>query len=170
MIERLREAVTDGDLAQEVTAAVKDRVATRRRDLLVERKKLPDEIAKLSSEGKRLVETIADLNGTARRLVERRLQEIGEQLARQEARLAEVERESASLDAVEVEAGWVGQVLEDFTSVWDVLNPENRGRLLRAVVQRVEVNEPANKVTVVLADLAAGTSSVGEPELQEATA
>ena len=64
----------------------------------------------------------------------------------------------------------MGQVLEDFTSVWDVLTPENRGRLLRAVVQSVEVDEPTNKVTVVLADLEAGISSVGEPTLQEATA
>jgi site-specific DNA recombinase len=170
VIDRLREAVTDGDLAQDVTAAVKVRVAARRKDLLVERKRLPGEIAKLSSEGKRLVETIADLKESARRLVERRLQEIGEQLARLETRLSEVERESASLDAVEVEAGWVGQVLEDFTPVWDVLTPENRGRLLRAVVQSVEVDEPANQVKVVLADLSAGISSLAAPALQEATA
>jgi septation ring formation regulator EzrA len=137
---------------------------------LVERKKLPGEIAKLSSEGKRLVETMADLKESARRLVERRLQEMGERLARLETRLSEVERETSSLDAVEVEAGWVGQVLDDFTSVWDVLTPENRGRLLRAVVQTVEVDEPANQVKVVMADLEAGISSAGEPTLQEATA
>jgi hypothetical protein len=71
---------------------------------------------------------------------------------------------------VEVEAGWVGQVLDDFTSVWDVLTPENRGRLLRAVVQAVEIDEPANQVKVVLADLGAGISSATEPTLQEATA
>ena len=173
VIERLREAVADGDLAQEVTAAVKLRVAARRKDLLVERKKLPVEFAKLSSDGKRLVETMADLKETARLLVERRLQEIGEQLARLETRLSEVERESVSLDAVEVEAGWVGQVLADFASVWDVLTPENRGRLLRAVVQSVEVDEPANKVTVAMADLGAefpGVPSTREPEPQEATA
>jgi site-specific DNA recombinase len=173
VIDRLREAVADGDLAQEVTAAVKEQVTVRRKDLLIERKRLPGEIARLSSEGKRLVETIADLKESARRLVERRLQEIGEQLARLEARLSEVERETFSLDAVEVEAGWVGQVLDDFTSVWDVLTPKNRGRLLRAVVQSVEVDEPANKVKVVMANLEAGlpgVPSTREPERQEATA
>jgi hypothetical protein len=170
VIERLGEAITDGDLAQEVTAAVKHRVVARRKDLLVERKKLPGEIAKLSSEGKRLVETLADLKESARRLVERRLQEIGEQLERLETQLSAVERETAALDSVEVEAGWVGQVLADFTSVWDVLTPENRGRLLRAVVQSVEVDEPANKVTVVMADLGAGIPTAGEPAPLEATA
>jgi site-specific DNA recombinase len=170
VIDRLREAVADGDLAQEVTAAVKEQVTVRRKDLLIERKRLPGEIARLSSEGKHLVETMADLKENARRLVERRLQEIGEQLARLEARLSHVERESASLDAVEVEAGWVGQVLADFTAVWDVLTPENRGRLLRAVVQSVEVDEPANQVKVVLADLGTGIATVGEPAPLEAIA
>jgi DNA invertase Pin-like site-specific DNA recombinase len=164
VIERLREAVAEGSLAADVTAAVKQRVVARRKDLAVERKKLPTEIAKLSSEGKRLVEAMADMKESARRLVERRLQEIGEQLARGEARLATVVRETGALDAVQVEAGWVAQVLADFTEVWDVLTPENRGRLLRAVVQGVEVDEPANVVKVFMADLG------GTPELQEATA
>jgi hypothetical protein len=34
-----------------------------------------------------------------------------------------------------------------------VLSPENRGRLLRAVIQRVEVDEPANQVSVFITDL-----------------
>lgn len=36
------------------------------------------------------------------------------------------------------------------------LTPENRVRLVRAVVERVRVDEPANKVTVVLADIGQG--------------
>jgi len=40
--------------------------------------------------------------------------------------------------------------------VWPGLTPENRGRLLRAVVQRVEVDEPANKVSVHITDLSGG--------------
>jgi hypothetical protein len=91
------------------------------------------------------VETIASVNGAARRLLDNRLGEIGEQLARCETRLAAAERDLANLDAIEIEATWVAQCLADFDKVWDVLTPENRSRLLRAVVQRVEVDEPANK-------------------------
>lgn len=90
-----------------------------------------------------------------RRHLESQLQGVGDQLARAEARLVETESELGNLDAVEVEATWVAACLTDFDKVWDVLTPENRGRLVRAVVQRVEVNETTNEVTVMLTDLGA---------------
>jgi hypothetical protein len=151
---------------------VKARVAARRSAIVTERQKLPPEIASLSAEARRLVDSMSGVTGTARRLVDERLQEVGEQLARCEGQLAAAERELANLDALEVEVGWVAGCLADFDAVWDVLTPENRGRLLRAVVQRVEVDEPANKVSVFIADLSAGLSGAGaeiEP-FQEATA
>ena len=37
---------------------------------------------------------------------------------------------------------------------WDVMTVENRGRLVRAVVQRVEVDERSGQVTAELVDLA----------------
>jgi DNA invertase Pin-like site-specific DNA recombinase len=159
VIEQFRETTVDGALAGEVAEAVKVRVAARRGDVLTERQRLPAEIASLSDEGKRLVETIATVNGGARRLLDERLAEVGEQLAHCEARLAAAERELANLDDIEIDAAWVARCLTDFDSVWDVLTPENRGRLLRAVVQRVEVDEPANKVSVFITDLSADLPS-----------
>ncbi|MCC7386343.1 MAG: recombinase zinc beta ribbon domain-containing protein [Deltaproteobacteria bacterium] len=166
VLERLRETTADGTLATDVAAGVKERAACRRKDILTERQKLPAEIASLSDEGKRLVETIASVNGAARRLLDDRLGEIGEQLARCEARLAAAERDLANLDAIEIEATWVARCLTDFDKVWDVLTPENRSRLLRAVVQRVEVDEPANKVSVHITDLSAAMAAP-TPELDQ---
>lgn len=159
VLERLRETTADSSLSQDVTAGVKRHAAARRKDVLTERQRMPAEIASLSDEGKRLVETIATVNGTARRLLDERLAEVGAQLARCEAQLASAERELANLDAIEVEATWVAQCLADFDKVWDVLTSENRRRLLRAIVERVEIDEPANKVSVFIADLSAGMSS-----------
>jgi hypothetical protein len=62
---------------------------------------------------------------------------------------------------------WVAGCLADFDAVWDVLTPENRGRLLRAIVQRVEVNEPGNQVAVVLADLGAEVAAPDQPEVRQ---
>jgi len=154
VIERLREATRGEALAEEVTRRVRVQVEGRKRDLLTERKGLPVEIATLSSEGKRLVETIAEVPGAARLLIEDRLREVGEQLERLQARLGAVEQEIANLDILEVDAGWVGKCLADFDAIWDVLTPENRLRLVRAVVQKVEVNEPENEVKVVITDFA----------------
>jgi site-specific DNA recombinase len=156
VIERLREAVAAGSLAAEVESSVKGRLKGRQRDLQTERKKLPAQIAALSAEGKRLLATMADVDGVARRLAEERLQGLGNELGRCERRLATVERELAAIERTDLDASWVARCLNDFTLVWDVLTPENRGRLLRAVVQRVEVNEPANKVEVLMADLCEG--------------
>jgi hypothetical protein len=137
--------------------------------ILTERQKLPSEIASLAAEARRIVDTMSTLTGTARKLVDERLQEVGDQLARCEGQLAAAERELANLDALEVEVAWVARCLTDFDGIWDVLTPENRGRLLRAVIQRVEVNEPANQVTVFLADLGAEgpAEAASQPAQQE---
>jgi len=56
----------------------------------------------------------------------------------------------------------VGKLLEDllesgalktFDTVWDVMSPANRMRLIEAVVKKVIVNEPKNEVTAMLNDL-----------------
>jgi len=153
VIERLREATADGTLAADVTTVVRARVAARRNVLLTERNKLPPQIAALSLEVRRLADALTSATGPAWRHVEARLQDAAEELARGEARLAAAERELANLDAIEVEASWVAACLAEFHQIWDVLTPENRGRLLRAVIQRVEVDEPANQIKVFLADL-----------------
>lgn len=154
VIAHLRAAIAEGPLAGDVAAVVRARVATRRKDLLIERGKLPDQIAALSIEVNRAADTLDSVTGPARRPMEARLQDAGDQLARAEARLAAAERELAHLDAIEVEALWVADCLAEFHQIWDVLTPENRGRLLRAVIGRVEVDEPANQIKIFVFDLA----------------
>jgi len=153
VVERIREATADPSLAAEVADSMKQRIAEKRKDLATEGKGLPGKISALSAEGKRLAEKIADVTGPARRFLDERLTEIGEAIQRTEGRPEAVRQETAGLDAIEIDAGWVAQCLADFGSVWDVLTPANRGRLVRAIVERVEVDEPKNEVRVFLTDL-----------------
>jgi len=162
VVDRMREATMDGTLAAEVTQAVRARVAARRADLTTERRKLPMQIADLAAEIRRTLETAADLAGPALRLVEARLQDASDHLARAESRLATVERELAALEAVEVEASWVADRLAEFHQIWDLLTAANRGRLLRAVIERVEVDEPANQIKLLFADLGASVPAPDE--------
>ena len=64
---------------------------------------------------------------------------------------------------------WVARCLTDFDGIWEVLTPENRSRILRAVVERVEVNELANQVSVFLSDLGADVpaEAASQPAQQE---
>jgi hypothetical protein len=68
-------------------------------------------------------------------------------------RLREFAAEGTLADAAEIETSWVRRCLADFDAIWDVLTSENRGRLVRAVVQSVEIDEPANRVKVFIVDL-----------------
>ena len=153
VVERVRDALADGTLAADVTRAVKERLADQRAALVAERQELPVQIAALSSEGKRVVDSASNVTGTGRRLLDTKLQDVGDQLGRLEARLRDVERRLCLLDDCEVEAEWVSRCLADFDQVWDTLSAENRGRLVRAVFERVEVDEPSGDVRVFGANL-----------------
>ena len=152
VVERIREATRSGLLAREVERRLAGRLAREREKLETERAELPRQIVSLSAEGKRLVDLLATAAGPAHRMLAERRQEVGATLARREARLADVERELDALDETEVEGRWVAQRLADFDVVWDALTPENRGRLARALVREVLVDEPSGTVTAVLAE------------------
>ncbi len=111
---------------------------------------MPARIAKLSAEGRRIVEKAGEAKGAASALLDQRIEEAGGELGACEARLARVERDLATLDQVEIEGKWVVQALVEFDSVWDVLTIENRARLVRALVRRVEVDETTGEATAVL--------------------
>jgi len=156
VIDRIREATADGGLTADVSAELQALFDERRDALKTERRDLPSAIASLSSEGRKLVGTIREVNGTARRLLEDRIEEVGTELGRCEARLATVERALAELDRTEIEAEWVTSTLADLDDLWDVLTVQNRGRLVQAVVKRVDVDDIHGTVAAELVDLSGG--------------
>lgn len=94
---------------------------------------------------------------------------------RRRALLAEAESESlgesrpglageiAMIEAEREEAGWVAQCLREYQRVWDVLTPENQGRLVRALVERVELDDSSGEVRVLLAELGCIAMEKGSP-------
>jgi hypothetical protein len=153
VVERLRDAMADGSLARDVRKKLTAKVKGQRKAIETERQALPGAIAKLSAEGRNLVETIGQTKGTAHRLLEERIEEIGEQLAKYERRLAEVQHALAAIDQTVIETQWVIESITHFDTVWDALNMENKGRLVRAVVEKVAVDECSGQVTALLVDL-----------------
>lgn len=147
VVQQIRAATADGALADEVLASVRARVETQRAALEREAAALPKAIAGLSVEGQRLVGRVAEVAAPAGALLSERLDEVGESLARHQDRLAEVERELMVLDELSVESRWVADMLRDFGAVWDAMTASNRRKLVQALLEEVEVNEPAGTVT-----------------------
>ncbi|MDF1524624.1 MAG: hypothetical protein P1P87_17615, partial [Trueperaceae bacterium] len=104
---------------------------------------------------KKLIDTIISVNESARRQIETRIDELGRAMGKHEMRLVELERTLNGLDDLQSQGRWVSGALKTFDTVWDVMSPANRLRLIEAVVKKVIVNEPANEVTVMLNDLGA---------------
>ena len=85
-------------------------------------------------------------------------------------RLRELAAEKAGVDIAGIETSWADRCLADFDAIWDVLTPQNRGRLIRAVVESVEVDEPANRVKVFILEPSDGPSARPDNVSDEALA
>jgi site-specific DNA recombinase len=151
VVDKLREEIGRGDLAAEVYDALQARISGKLEVLGAIRQRLPREIADLAAEGKKLVSGLKGTGSPGDRLLEARIDEVGAGLEAAELRLAEVEREIAALESAKATQDWVSAVLKDFDAVWNVMTDENRGRLVRALVARVEVDEPSGDIAITLA-------------------
>ena len=153
VVERIREAILAGNLVEQVTVEMRSRIDARRAELKKVRKGLPAEVKRLRQEAGNLAEKLGSATGAVVGLLADRLDDAGEALASNEELLARVDRSLALLVQAEVDADWVAGALGDFDAVWEVMTLENRGRLVRALVQTVAVDGTTGAVTATLADL-----------------
>jgi site-specific DNA recombinase len=156
VVDKLGEEVGRGDLAAGVYDALQARISRKLEVLGAIRQRLPREIADLAAEGKKLVSGLKGAGSPGDRVLEARIDEVGAGLEAAELRLAGVEREIAKLEAARATQAWVSAVLKDFDAIWNVMTDENRGRLVRALVARVEVDEPSGDINITLAGPRAG--------------
>lgn len=124
---------------------------------------LPTQIARFAAQVNALTEQAQRRSGHARDLVEAKLGVEAERLLAAEKQLAQTERELKALSAAETESAWVTSSLRDFATLWGAMLPENRGRLLRALVAEVRVDEAENLLEVELLNLT-GTALMGTAE------
>ena len=153
--ERVAEAVSEAGFVDEVDAAMRTRAEERRRALLEVYATLPDRIATSSAAVTGFVNDLAALSGGARAIVEAKMKSEAARLAAAEAQLAETERALNAIENVLRQRDFTVAALRDFGRVWEAMIPENRGRLLRAVVRAVRVFEREQRAEVELVDFAA---------------
>ncbi len=155
VVARITEATADGALVAGARAALEKHLLVRRERLKQRRVALPARVAAASASVERYVEELTQVEGRAREAVAQRLEQESERLAVLERSQAEVERTLEALEEQRAEGEWVAQALGDFARVWEVLTLPNQGRLLRALVEKVVVDERGEQVEVHLVNFAA---------------
>ena len=160
VVDRIREVTTDGTLARDVTTDLNLRIERERRKLEAEKKDLPRIIDRLTREWKRLNARASRVGARSRKLMNEQLEEMAQVLERQEKRLTEIDEQITTLNATEVEAKWVARALADFDTLWKDMTPDNRRRLVRAIVDHVAVDEASGEIEVHLMDIASDVTVV----------
>ncbi|MEQ8719711.1 MAG: recombinase family protein [Sandaracinaceae bacterium] len=138
LVEQLRRtAVETPDLPRLLERRLRDKVDAERAKLEAERGHLPGQIAQLAAERARSADALLHAGPRGRAAIEGRLGELACAIETAEERQRHVASALEALRREEVEARWVAEALAEFDQLWSVMTPENRGRLLRAVVQEV---------------------------------
>ncbi len=158
VVDRIREATTGPAgkaLAADVVRAIHAKMDREREDLDVERRGLPARIAGVAAEKARLARSLQRTrNAVSRAAIEQQIEGLVDEQATREQRLATIDARLAALAAARVEADWIAAALRDFGNLWQAMTPENRVRLVRAVVDHVEVDEASGTIEAHLVSLA----------------
>jgi hypothetical protein len=162
VLDKLREGLRDDDVSAGVLDELGHRIELRLQSLAAQSRTIPREVADLATEGRRLLASMEEALEVDRRLLDRRFRDVHEKLGDAEARLAEVERQRAVLDRAAVTRKSVSTLLADFDSMWEVMTLDNRARLVRVLIERIDIDGATGDVAITLADLA--TSLLDECE------
>ncbi len=152
VVERIKEATGDGSLVQDLQDSIQETLKAQKAALRRERAGLPEEIAKTAAKNIALISRLDQVSDHAMEAVESKIAEVGQTQKRLENRLEAVTEELTALEKLDIEAEWLARTLENFSHIWEKMTPANRHRLMRAVVDKVVVNEPQGTIETYLAD------------------
>ncbi len=159
VVDRLRDMGTSERFTGEVTDGLGARLAAERDALAAEAARLVPAIARLQQESTRLLETFGALAGLAKSHAEGRFAQTCRDLEELRERAKQVEHQRLLLRETEATAAWVAEVIADFDGLWKAMTPENRRRLLAALIESVIVHEDAGTMEITFADVV-GTAEV----------
>ena len=148
VIDRVARATAAPRLVREISDGLRVRIDAERRRLEPERREFPRCLARARKEREQLALSLDGLSGRARAVIEKRLVEASEHVTCLETRSRELERHWVALSSAEAEGAWVVEALGSFSTLWEAMTSENRGRLLSAVIESVVVHEGTDKVTM----------------------
>ena len=147
-------------LAEVLALAGGERLEVLRDEMCIrDRQELATKIAESSANASRLTDELVRLDGRARELVEQKLGVEADRLAASEQQLRDLERDAAELEIARKDHAWFVAALRDFAKVWVNMSPENQGRFLRALIDKVVVDEDKGTCRVELIDFDAASGT-----------
>lgn len=165
VIERIRALGRDPALIDEVVAkagaAAREKVPGLREEekaLVADERRLRDEAARImqafGGTGKADGDVAGDEKGNdakpaAHGLVASRLAELDARAARIRDRIAEIARKIAEVESTTIDEGEARRAIETF-EVWDALEPRERERLVRLIVERVDYDGVGGEIRLAL--------------------
>ncbi len=160
VVDRVRGIAGDRTLLDAIARRARERVQGEGVRLRREEAELPGVIAKLATDAHRLADALASAKPGGREHIANRLDDVGLQLRAHEARLASLKAELAAHGDVVLDVAWTARTLGQFDRVWEAMTRPNRARLVRAIVEKVVVDQRGGKLAVHLRDGAATMARV----------
>ncbi len=159
VVELLRVAVASDSFADELLETVRSRIEEHRKLLLKEQRELKKHALAVGAEIDGLIGKLPSTTGPVADALNEKISTLLEEKEESEARLVSIRHTLEDLTKREVEAEWVTDRLEDFDETWEVMLPLARGRMIAALIRRIDINEPGGSVAIKLGEL--------EPAAQE---
>lgn len=148
--ERLAELARSAQGAAELGVRVPRRAAQEREELRRERAGLKDRQRELTAHLEKAKLQTDEAAGTTRQLYAGRRDRLAAERELLIQQLARVEFRLGALDDLVLDGAWLAEQLQSFDRVWDELLPQNRLRVVKALVERIDVNEPEGTVDIAL--------------------
>ena len=168
VVDQIKKIGSHPALCDETFRQVQAQVATERRGLKAEGKRIDRELATVRGELDRLTTAVARATGAAADALIAKLAETQERLTTLERRQREVTERLVALDGQDVDPVAVGRALAQFTEIWDVLLSPERERIVRLLIDRIDyagasgelkITFSATGASLLAADLPSAESS-----------
>jgi site-specific DNA recombinase len=148
VIEQIKRIGSDKTLCEETFRQVQAQVATERRGLKAEAKRIDRERTTASHEVSRLADAVARATGAAADALMAKLAESQERVVALERRQREIADRRRTLDDQDVDPAALGRALAQFTEVWDVLLTPERERVVRLLIKRIDYAGSTGELTL----------------------
>jgi site-specific DNA recombinase len=149
VVEQIRAIGSDPRLQRETFRQALAQVASQRRALRAEEKRLRDEAPTVRADVDHLVKAVAAAVGPAAEALHDGLAAAQERLVTLEARLREVRTQVEDLTRIQVDEADLARALQSLTPIWEVLHAPERERILQLLIETIAYDGRIEAMTFV---------------------